>query len=386
MEILQLGIYIGGGVVLLIVIIISIILCRRRCSKNSSLSLEEKQERESLVSLQEMNGKEGLMKENQNEPENNNIEVNTIQVTEEKPKLRAVKKEQKQIEKKEEPPIEKKEEIQEVKKEEIQEEKKEEIQEEKKEEKTIYDEILSINDNTKIDEENSKKKDAENERDKNLDSEEQKRRDRLKTIAEANEDMRESFYDKNPPNFNFDIAKEYDKIDNKNDNEEIPVEPENNNETKTESTQEEQKKEEIKQEEPKQEINNENVINNSEEKKEEEKKEEEKKEEKKEEEKKEKTEEEKKREEIKNKKFPQAKKSFRRLNSDSAIGAVKGDDTKGVEERKSRMLKRLNKARSRAKDAEEEKRRPKKSESIQKKATLYQEKLFHNLSLVDKDD
>ena len=50
------------------------------------------------------------------------------------------------------------------------------------------------------------------------------------------------------------------------------------------------------------------------------------------------------------------------------------------------MLKRLNKARSRAKDAEEEKRRPKKSESIQKKATLYQEKLFHNLSLVDKDD
>ena len=125
---------------------------------------------------------------------------------------------------------------------------------------------------------------------------------------------------------------------------------------------------------------------NEEEKKEEEKKEEEKKEEKKEEEKKEKTEEEKKREEIKNKKFPQAKKSFRRLNSDSAIGAVKGDDTKGVEERKSRMLKRLNKARSRAKDAEEEKRRPKKSESIQKKATLYQEKLFHNLSLVDKDD
>ena len=60
--------------------------------------------------------------------------------------------------------------------------------------------------------------------------------------------MRESFYDKNPPNFNFadiDYKKEYEAIDDKSDNEEIPAEPE----IKTEEI----KQEENKQEEPKQE-------------------------------------------------------------------------------------------------------------------------------------
>ena len=385
MEILQLGLIIGGGVVGLIVIIIAIVLCRKCCNKKTSSSVEGT-ERESLVSLQEI-GKEGLIKDAKKEPQplNNNIEVN-LEVNEEKPKLRAAKKEQKE-EKKEEPPIVQKEEPPIIKNEEPPEEKKEEPQEEpkeeKKEEKTIYDQILSIND-TKTEEENNKKNEAEDERNKNLDSEEEIRRNRLKTIAEANEDMRESFYDRNPPVFaDVDIKKEYDN----KDNEEVPVEPENKTEEKTETTtqeepkqeepkQEEQKQEEPKQDEPKQEANNENVINDNNNSINEDKKEEPKIEEKKEEEKKEEH----------KKKFPPPKKSFRRLNSDSQIGTIRGEDAKGVEDRKSRMLKRLNKARSKAKEIDEENRRPKKSESIQKKATLYQEKLFHNLSLVDKND
>ena len=49
------------------------------------------------------------------------------------------------------------------------------------------------------------------------------------------------------------------------------------------------------------------------------------------------------------------------------------------------MLKRLNRAKDRAKEIEEEKR-PKKSESIKKRASVYQEKLFGNmlLNMIDK--